>query len=192
MIGLTPLYEHSKREPLAAVAIVLTVFLAIAQSEWFGNLFRPSVEVAAHYQKSDDGRCSLTALSVDNRTSGAASDIRVSIITDWIVRSGREDLVLFDRETGLIAADEKSPIKFREVQDVKYAVEGDTIVIPTLLPGEYVDLFLGRTVDTSAAELRNKLSSDDRYIFTPRVGIATSAGGRLKVIDHGECIRELS
>src|SRR3546814_6737876 len=104
--ALASIGGHLKREPLAGMAILLTATLSILQSDWFGRLFESSVELDAYYSIVPDGRCSLVALSVENKTRKAVSDIRVSIVADWLTKSGREELLLFDRHSGMIGPGE--------------------------------------------------------------------------------------
>jgi hypothetical protein len=187
---LRNILSNTKKEPLAAIAIILTIILSVLQSEWLNAWLSPSVEIEAYYSTQTDGRCSLVAFSIDNKTNNIASDIRVNIVTDWIARSGKEPLALYDRNTGLIGAEASTPIGFREVLDVKYSTEGDTLEVPVLLPGEYLDLFLGRMIDPAFAEARQQLSESDRYKFTPRIGTASYASGRLSIRNHGDCVHE--
>ena len=75
----------------------------------------------------------------------------------------------------------------REVLDVIYSNEGDTLVIPALRPGEYADFFLARTIDSSMKMARQKLHEDKRYINTPRIEVASHVGGLIKVKNIIEC-----
>ena len=153
---LKRILDNILKEPLAGIAIVVTITLAIFQSEWLHKLLESEVELNAYYRTLTDGRCSLIAFSIDNKTSGVVSDLRVFVVEDWMTKSGQDDLILFDRETGLIGAGEQTPIPYRDVLDVKYYAEGHTLHIPTLFPGEYLDL------DTSIYRFSARLRSQGR------------------------------
>jgi len=61
------------------------------------------------------------------------------------------------------------------------------IVVPALRPGEYVDLYLAWTIDSSMEVARQKLHEDKRYANTPRIEVASHVGGIIDVESRSEC-----
>lgn len=182
------LFRNIKNEPLAAIALLVTILLSVVQSDWFENLISPKVEIDAYYVLSRDGRCSLLALSVNNVTDSQATDIRINILTDYLVRNGKESIEIGSRSEMLIGAGEVMPLAFREELNIEHETSDHLIAIPSLLPGEYVDLFLARAVKSEFDVARNKLVEEDRYKNTPRIGTAAYKDGSIKINQHGGCL----
>ena len=188
---LKQIVRNASREPLAAVAILLTIILAVLQSDWLEERLEAEVAITAHYDEAADGRCSLLAFSIDNHTDRAAIDVKISIIADSFVNLGQAQLSYFSRADALIGTNEPMPITYREDLGVNYAFASRVLRIAVLRPGDYVDFFRTVSVTTEIAQFRrNQASDNDRSRFTPRIGNASHAAGRIEITNRGACFRE--
>ena len=185
---MSRLLAHIRREPLAAIAVVLTVLLAILQSDWLNEMLRSKVSIVAYYEEEDDGRCSLSALSIDNHTDQAANDIRINIVPDSLVNLGEADVSFESRATGMIAPGQNMPIAYRADLGVGFLFEDTVLKIPVLMPGEYTDLFRLYSASNEVKTIRrNRAAENDRERFTPRIGNAAYADGRISIKNIGSC-----
>lgn len=190
---LRKLLSAFAKEPIASAAIILTAILAIVQSDWLADWIRPKPLLTAYYYKAADGRCSLGAFSIDNPTDTLASNIRITIIPDSLVITGRAKLTYESRATGLIAPGESTPMPFRDDLDLAFTANERHVDVPILRPNEYIDFFRGTTSTRALDEIRRKrVAAGDPSAFTPRLHGATHDGGRIPVTSKGACIESFS
>ena len=88
------IFKHICREPIALLAIIITIIITTLQSEFFNNIISPKVEVKTVYADNPDGRCSLIAFSIDNNTKKRSDDIRITLVTDPLVNATCRVLLL--------------------------------------------------------------------------------------------------
>ena len=176
---------------LATLIALAGLVLAFLQSDFWKEYRRGHVTLAAYYAEGEDGRCSLDAFSVENNMNVSAANVRVTILADYLVNNGTTTLAFETRRTGLIGSGEIVPIPYREDLGIAFSNTGNTIVIQTLSPGEYVDLFRFSGATAEIAEIRRALSlKDPQGRFTPRIANAGSDAGRVVITNYGECYHE--
>ena len=181
------LIRKIRDEPLAAIAIILTIILAVLQSDWFAKLLSKNVKIIAFHKLMDNGRCPLVALSIDNPSDKTHTDISLFVIEDWITKRGDEELIFYNRDQALIGPGELTPVAFREATDVNFIAQGSTIQVPKMLAGEYLDLFVARTIKSEMNNARDKLGAETQTKFKPYIDHATSQDGVITVEYSGPC-----
>ncbi len=183
------LKEQAFKEPLALFAVLLTALGFIYERDFFQRWLRVEPTVTAYHVEQHDGRCPLVAFEVVNEGSEVASNIRISILEDWITARGDEDLFILTFEEALMEPGADTAMKRRDPLNVEAALTGNVFSIPQLQPGEYVQRLLLIRTSANMAEARRAMADDPEDRTRPRIAQATYDGGRLDVERNGECLQ---
>lgn len=182
------LAKQAGNEPLALIAILLTTLGFIYEREFFQDWLRVEPAITAYHSAQQDGRCPMVAFEVENDGSKIVSNIRITILEDWITARGDEQLFIYTFEEAFVPPNEQTIMLRRDPLDVSATMEGNTFVIPELQPGQYVQRLIPRSVSAIMNDAREALADDPRHWNRPRIGQATYEHGLLPVKHIGECL----
>ena len=180
------------REPLGAIALVVSTILVIIQSQYIYDKFRSRLTVSLYSGKiSDSVKCSLSQLEIVNNTDNIIRDVRLIIARDWLAkRDNLQDFAFHYRGDAML---EKGKNKFidRENIYVAYRPEGNVLIIQKLNPGEWLDLVVTYKPNTEAEKIRTGFSENSSDYFTPRIANVSSEDGKALVLHHRDsCLIE--
>ena len=185
------LRAKTRQEPLAVLALIITVTLATLNSNWFWAMFAGKVAIIAHYDEGLDGRCSLVAFALDNTSEETVEGIRIRILNDWLQASGKADDQTGTRATELIPPGMVTPLAYRDDLRIPFRLVDGLILIDDLGQGEYADFFVHVDAEMSVIALRKKQSAEEnRHRFTPRLFAASHSKGAIPVTALGNCLAD--
>ena len=179
---------YAKKELTAWVALVFTTLTFVIDFEVVKNSFRAKQIVIAYLAETSDGRCPVAAFEILNKTSKTLFDVRLVIQEGWITNHGDDKLLVFTFEEAFISPGETTPIRRKPKLDVHTELSGARFVIPRLLPGEYVQRLVLRSVDTNMDKAHAKMADDPVQRVLPTTSYATFENGKLEMRKTGFCL----
>jgi hypothetical protein len=183
-------FSQANKEPIALVAVALTIIGFIYERDFFQRLLRVEPTITAYHLQVENGRCPMVAFDVENAGTEVAEGIRISILKDWITARGDEELHIFSFEDALIGRNEPFIMERRSRLDVVTELNDNSFVIPELLPGEYVQRILMTGLTPEMSDARAALANDPIHRTRPKIGQASYKGGILNVNRIGDCLNE--
>ena len=181
-----------RKEPIGAVALVISVFFLIGQSEYIYDKFRRKLVVSVYHSNFvGESKCRLHQLRMDNRTDDIIEDIRVIVAQDYVTRRQERSGMLISYFSRAALPDKLFKFPDRVALEVPFQFEGNVITVPALNPGEWVDLVMDYSPEAEAEQIRQKFDKSSSEYFTPRIVNISSDDGSAIILHHEDsCLIE--
>lgn len=175
----------AKKEPVAFIALALSLLTLLIQSELLYDKVRPKLTVVSYHEEwLGLHGCRLQQFTIDNPTNKIIGRIKIIFHVDWVTRREGTDYYLLDLTRPALLG--LYSLKFREraLSGVEYQMSQNVLSVKELKPGEWLDLAVGYELVESSESLRKGNAQHESNYFMPRIAEAFSEDGKALVRHH--------